>query len=53
MRFRNGLPRQCAHWLAMTGFFDSLEQALLPEGLFLFTQNWEADNTQQPQLLQQ
>ena len=20
----------------------------LPEGLFLFTQNWEADNTQQP-----
>ena len=34
MRFRNGLPRQCvpqghllrgAHWLAMTGFFDSLK----------------------------
>ena len=33
MRFGNGLPRQCvpqgyllrgAHWLAMTGFFDSL-----------------------------
>ena len=24
-RFGNGLPRQCAHWLAMTGFFDSLE----------------------------
>ena len=26
MRFRNGLPRQCAHWLAMTGFFDSLKE---------------------------
>ena len=35
MRFGNGLPRQCvpqghllrgAHWLAMTGFFDSLRQ---------------------------
>ena len=25
MRFRNGLPRQCAHWLAMAGFFDSLK----------------------------
>ena len=25
-RFRNGLPRQCAHWLAMTGFFDSLRK---------------------------
>ena len=24
MRFRNGLPRQCAHWLAMTDFFGSL-----------------------------
>ena len=24
MRFGNGLPRQCAHWLAMTGYFDSL-----------------------------
>ena len=24
MRFRNGLPRQSADWLAMTGFFDSL-----------------------------
>ena len=37
-----------------TDFFDKLkEQALLPEGLFLFTQNWKADNTQQPQLLQQ
>ena len=23
-RFRNGLPRQCEHWLAMTGFFDRL-----------------------------
>ena len=36
VRFRNGLPRQCvpqghllrgAHWLAMTGFFDSLMPA--------------------------
>ena len=24
MRFGYGLPRQCSHWLAMTGFFDSL-----------------------------
>ena len=38
MRFRNGLPRQCvpqghllrgAHWLAMTGFFDSLNRMAL------------------------
>ena len=27
VRFRNGLPRQCAHWLAMTDFFDSLKRA--------------------------
>ena len=27
MRFGNGLPRQCAHWLAMTGFFDRLKGA--------------------------
>ena len=26
VRFRNGLPRQCAHWLAMTDFFDSLRR---------------------------
>ena len=26
MRFRNGLPRQSADWLAMTGFFDSLRK---------------------------
>ena len=26
MRFGNGLPRQCEHWLAMTDFFDSLER---------------------------
>ena len=25
MRFGNGLPRQCEHWLAMTGFFDRLK----------------------------
>ena len=28
MRFGNGLPRQCVHWLAMTGFFDSLKPPL-------------------------
>ena len=33
--FRNGLPRQSADWLAMTGFFDSLEEP--PKGgSFLF-----------------
>ena len=26
MCFENGLPRQSADWLAMTGFFDSLKQ---------------------------
>ena len=25
IRFGNGLPRQSADWLAMTGFFDSLK----------------------------
>ena len=25
MCFENGLPRQSADWLAMTGFFDSLK----------------------------
>ena len=25
MRFGNGLPRQCEHWLAMTGFFNRLK----------------------------
>ena len=29
---RNGLPRQCEHWLAMTGFFDSLN---MPPAYFL------------------
>ena len=33
MRFRNGLPRQSADWLAMTGFFDSLRN---PERDFFF-----------------
>ena len=33
MRFGNGLPRQCAHWLAMTGFFDRLKP---PKGWFSF-----------------
>ena len=28
MRFGNGLPRQSADWLAMTGFFDSLRSRL-------------------------
>ena len=27
MRFGNGLPRQSADWLAMTGFFDRLKGA--------------------------
>ena len=27
MCFENGLPRQSADWLAMTGFFDSLKGA--------------------------
>ena len=44
MRFRNGLPRQCvpqghllrgAHWLAMTGFFDSLTPACVSMRVFL------------------
>ena len=26
MRFGSGLPRQCAHWLAMTGFFGNLRK---------------------------
>ena len=26
MCFENGLPRQSADWLAMTGFFDSLRE---------------------------
>ena len=35
VRFRNGLPRQCAHWLAMTGFFDSLTPACVSMRAFL------------------
>ena len=44
MRFGNGLPRQCvpqghllrgAHWLAMTGFFDSLNRPRHSRGRFL------------------
>ena len=44
MRFRNGLPRQCvpqghllrgAHWLAMTGIFDSLTPACVSMRAFL------------------
>ena len=43
MRFGNGLPRQCvpqghllrgAHWLAMTGFFDSLRNTIRQDGVF-------------------
>ena len=30
MRFGNGLPRQSAHWLAMTDFFGSLRGGALP-----------------------
>ena len=36
VRFRNGLPRQCAHWLAMTGFFDSLRNTIRQDGVFFF-----------------
>mgnify|MGYP004573280299 CR=1 FL=1 len=40
MRFGYGLPRQCAHWLAMTGFFDSLSSSSgLAGGGALFIQN--------------
>ncbi len=35
MCFENGLPRQSADWLAMTGFFDSLKESR-PEGGFPF-----------------
>ena len=34
MRFGNGLPRQCAYWLAMTGFFDSLRNTIRQDGVF-------------------
>ena len=34
MRFGNGLPRQCEHWLAMTGFFDSLRNTIRQDGVF-------------------
>ena len=30
MRFGNGLPRQSADWLAMTGFFDRLKRPASP-----------------------
>ena len=33
MCFENGLPRQSADWLAMTGFFDRLKP---PKGWFFF-----------------
>ena len=40
MRFGNGLPRQCAHWLAMTGFFGSLSSSSgQPGGGASFIQN--------------
>ena len=35
-RFRNGLPRQCEHWLAMTGFFDSLKASRFRGRLFFY-----------------
>ena len=38
MRFGNGLPRQSADWLAMTGFFDSLERDAVPAAS-LFSSN--------------
>ena len=36
MRFGNGLPRQSADWLAMTGFFDSLRNTIRQDGVFFF-----------------
>ena len=36
MRFRNGLPRQCVYWLAMTGFFDSLKARRVMRRAFIF-----------------
>ena len=33
MHFGSGLPRQCAHWLAMTGFFDRLN-TIRQDGVF-------------------
>ena len=40
MRFGNGLPRQCAHWLAMTGFFDSLRNTIRQDGVFFLEQHF-------------
>ena len=39
MRFRNGLPRQSADWLAMTGFFDSLNARPIRGGHFSLSKN--------------
>ena len=36
MRFGNGLSRQCAHWLAMTGFFDRLGSRLTETAPFTY-----------------
>ncbi len=35
MRFGNGLPRQSADWLAMTGFFDRLKRRRKPSLLLI------------------
>ena len=34
---RNGLPRQCAHWLAMTGFFNNLRKAIASMAFLLIS----------------
>ena len=36
MCFGNGLPRQYEHWLAMTGFFDSLSYYSMTWGALFF-----------------
>ena len=40
-RFGNGLPRQSADWLAMTGFFDSLKVHPLRDALFRYGVTFE------------
>ena len=48
MRFGNGLPRQSADWLAMTGFFDSLRPQR--ESLRLFYVLYKSDKKKQNNL---
>ena len=43
----SGFPRQCAHWLGMTQFFDSLRKSM-PEGMLFFAYNIVADEQCSP-----